>query len=143
MTAAVLLVHGEEDRLVPPRFTAQARRGPARRAAPSGTWPAPATATTTTSPAATAKMAYARRWEEFFKNYLPAIGRTLPMRLFLGSSVLPFNWPHAAEASGPLLRRTVTVMPASASGRDEARRSRVSSGTLPARAGRPGPRSRE
>ncbi len=37
-----------------------------------------------------------------------------------GSSVLPFSCPQAAEASGPLLRRTVTVIPASAIGRTNA-----------------------
>jgi uncharacterized protein len=71
VTAAVLLVHGEEDRLVPARFT---RRLAAVLPPRSAVWNVANAGHChhEDEPAATAKMAYARRWEEFFKNYLPA-----------------------------------------------------------------------
>src|SRR4029453_14861896 len=70
VTSPVLLVHGTEDRLVPPHFTE-------RLPAP----PPPHSPAVTAGaghchhddePEAMAKLAYARKWEEFFRNYLPA-----------------------------------------------------------------------
>ncbi len=71
VTAAILLVHGENDRLVPARFT---RRLAAALPPRSAVWNVAGAGHChhEDEPAAAAKMAYARRWEEFFKNYLPA-----------------------------------------------------------------------
>ncbi len=71
VTAAVLLVHGEDDRLVPPRFT---RRLAAALPPRSAVWNVAGAGHChhPDEPAATAKLAYARRWEEFFTTYLPA-----------------------------------------------------------------------
>ena len=81
-----------------------------RRAARSGTSRAPATAITTTSPR--------RRREARLRAALGGVLRDLPARPdgrgLAGPAVLPFSWPQAADASGPLLRRTVTVTRASA-----------------------------
>jgi len=68
-TAAVLLVHGEEDRMVPPRFNHElAAVLPPRSAiwnvAGAGHCHHP------DEPAASAKLAYARKWQEFFSTYL-------------------------------------------------------------------------
>ena len=70
VTAAVLLVHGEADRMVPPRFNHElAAVLPPRSAiwnvAGAGHCHHP------DEPAATAKIAYAKKWQEFFSNYLP------------------------------------------------------------------------
>ena len=71
VTAAILLVHGEDDRLVPQRFT---RRLAAALPPRSAVWNVAGAGHChhEDEPAATAKMAYARRWEEFFRTYLPA-----------------------------------------------------------------------
>lgn len=70
LSAAVLLVHGEDDRMVPPRFNHElAAALPARSAiwnvAGAGHCHHP------DEPAAAAKLAYARKWQEFFSTYLP------------------------------------------------------------------------
>ncbi len=71
VTAAVLLVHGEDDRLVPLRFT---RRLAAALPPRSAVWDVAGAGHChhADEPAAAARMAYARRWEEFFRTYLPA-----------------------------------------------------------------------
>jgi uncharacterized protein len=69
-SAAILLVHGEEDRLVPLRFTRElAAALPARGAV----WNVPGAGHChhDDEPEATAKLAYARKWQEFFGTYLP------------------------------------------------------------------------
>ena len=70
VSAAVLLVHGEEDRMVPPHFThdlaaALPPRSTVWNVAGAGHCHHP------DEPAAAAKLAYARRWQEFFNTYLP------------------------------------------------------------------------
>jgi hypothetical protein len=71
VTAAVLLVHGEDDRLVPLRFT---RRLAAALPPHSAVWNVAGAGHChhADEPAARAKLAYARKWEEFFRTYLPA-----------------------------------------------------------------------
>jgi pimeloyl-ACP methyl ester carboxylesterase len=71
VTAPILLVHGEDDRLVPLRFT---RRLAAALPPRSAVWNVAGAGHChhENEPAATAKLAYARKWEEFFKTYLPA-----------------------------------------------------------------------
>jgi len=71
VSAAILLVHGEDDRLVPARFTrklaaALPPRGAVWNVADAGH------CHHANEPEAVAKMAYGRRWEEFFRTYLPA-----------------------------------------------------------------------
>jgi len=70
VTAPILLVHGESDRLVPLRFT---RRLAAALPPRSAVWNVSGAGHChhADEPAATAKMAYARKWEEFFTNFLP------------------------------------------------------------------------
>jgi pimeloyl-ACP methyl ester carboxylesterase len=71
LTAAVLLVHGEDDRLVPARFTRElAAALPAR----SAIWNVAGAGHChhVDEPAAAAKLGYARKWSEFFGTYLPA-----------------------------------------------------------------------
>jgi len=71
VTAPILLVHGEADRLVPPRFT---RRLAAALPPHSAVWNAPGAGHChhADEPQAVARRAYERRWEEFFGTYLPA-----------------------------------------------------------------------
>jgi hypothetical protein len=71
VTAPILLVHGEDDRLVPPRFT---RRLAAALPPHSAIWNVAGAGHCHhgNEPQATARMAYVRRWEEFFRTYLPA-----------------------------------------------------------------------
>ena len=70
VTAPILLVHGEDDRLVPPRFT---RRLAAALPPRSTVWNVSGAGHChhENEPAAAAKLAYARRWEEFFRTFLP------------------------------------------------------------------------
>ncbi len=69
--APILLVHGDEDRLVPPRFT---ERLAAALPPHSGIWNVPGAGHCHhgDQPQAVAQRAYARKWEEFFTRYLPA-----------------------------------------------------------------------
>ncbi len=71
VTSPVLLVHGTEDRLVPPHFT---ERLAAALPPHSAVWNVNGAGHChhADEPEATAKLAYARKWEEFFRNYLPA-----------------------------------------------------------------------
>ncbi len=71
VTAPVLLVHGENDRLVPPRFTRELAAALPPR---SAVWSVAGAGHChhDDEPAATAKIAYARKWQEFFGTYLPA-----------------------------------------------------------------------
>ncbi len=71
VTAPVLLVHGEDDRLVPLRFT---RRLAAALPPRSAVWNVSGAGHChhANEPAAAAKKAYARRWKEFFTTFLPA-----------------------------------------------------------------------
>jgi pimeloyl-ACP methyl ester carboxylesterase len=71
VTAPILLVHGDADRLVPTRFT---RRLAAALPPHSGVWNAPGAGHChhADEPQAIARLAYERRWEEFFRTYLPA-----------------------------------------------------------------------
>ncbi len=70
VTAVVLLVHGQEDGLVPPRFMSRLEA-----ALPPGSavWRVPGAGHCHhgNEPAAVAREAYERRWEEFFRTYLP------------------------------------------------------------------------
>ncbi len=68
--APVLLVHGDEDRLVPPRFTMRLAAALPPR---SAVWNVSGAGHChhENEPAAAARMAYARKWEEFFGTYLP------------------------------------------------------------------------
>ena len=70
VTAPVLLVHGDGDRLVPPRFMSRLEA-----ALPPGSavWRVPGAGHChhADEPAAVARDAYARRWEEFFRTHLP------------------------------------------------------------------------
>jgi pimeloyl-ACP methyl ester carboxylesterase len=70
VAAPILLVHGENDRLVPARFT---RRLAAALPPRSAVWNVPGAGHCHhgDEPAATAKKAYARKWEEFFTTHLP------------------------------------------------------------------------
>lgn len=69
--APILLVHGAEDRLVPPRFT---ERLAAALPPHSGVWNVAGAGHCHhgNEPLAVARNAYARKWEEFFTKYLPA-----------------------------------------------------------------------
>ncbi len=70
VTAAVLLVHGEDDRLVPARFTRElAAALPARGAV----WSVSGAGHChhADEPQAAARLAYERKWAEFFGKYLP------------------------------------------------------------------------
>jgi pimeloyl-ACP methyl ester carboxylesterase len=71
VTAAVLLVHGEDDRLVPPRFMARLAAALPPR---SGVWNVAGAGHChhDDAPSAVSRKAYERRWEEFFRTYLPA-----------------------------------------------------------------------
>lgn len=71
VTAAVLLVHGEDDSLVPPRFMARLAAALPPR---SAVWKVAGAGHChhADQPAAIARQAYARRWEEFFRAYLPS-----------------------------------------------------------------------
>ncbi|MFY9551412.1 MAG: alpha/beta fold hydrolase [Thermoanaerobaculia bacterium] len=71
VTSAVLLVHGTEDRLVPPRFT---ERLAAALPAHSAIWNVRGAGHChhADEPEAVATLAYAKKWEEFFRTYLPA-----------------------------------------------------------------------
>lgn len=71
VAAPVLLVHGEEDRLVPPRFMRELAAALPPR---SAVWNVAGAGHChhDDEPAATAKLAYARKWREFFGTYLPA-----------------------------------------------------------------------
>ena len=71
VTAPILLVHGEGDRLVPIRFThALAAALPPR----SAVWNVSGAGHChhDNEPAAVAKLAYTRKWTEFFGTYMPA-----------------------------------------------------------------------
>lgn len=70
VTAAILLVHGEEDRLVPSHFT---RKLVAALPPRSSVWSVPGAGHChhENEPAAAARKAYERRWTEFFGAYLP------------------------------------------------------------------------
>jgi len=67
----VLLVHGEDDRLVPPRLMRELAAALPPR---SAIWNVAGAGHChhDDEPAATAKLAYARKWREFFGTYLPA-----------------------------------------------------------------------
>ena len=69
--APILLVHGADDRLVPPRFT---ERLAAALPPHSGVWNVSGAGHCHhgNEPQAVARKAYARKWEEFFTAYLPA-----------------------------------------------------------------------
>jgi len=71
VTAPVLLVHGEQDRLVPARFTRDLAAALPPR---SAVWNVAGAGHChhEDEPAAAAKLAYARKWAEFFGKYLPA-----------------------------------------------------------------------
>ena len=71
VAAPILLVHGDDDRLVPTRFT---RRLAAALPPRSSVWNVAGAGHChhDDEPAAKAKKAYARKWEEFFTNFLPA-----------------------------------------------------------------------
>ena len=101
------LVYGDADRLVPPLSSSAA-----------GGWPPEARY----SAAARGALPPPRRSREGRAGRIPApVGRVLPRPpagqcgrgAFRGSSVRPLSWPHAAAASGPRLRRTVTATPES------------------------------
>jgi len=70
VTAAVLLVHGEGDRLVPPRFTTRLAAALPPR---SVVWNVSGAGHChhDDSPARVSRSAYERRWEEFFRTHLP------------------------------------------------------------------------
>lgn len=70
VTAPILLVHGDGDRLVPARFTL---RLAAALPPHSAVWNVAGAGHChhADEPAAKAKLAYARRWEEFFGTYMP------------------------------------------------------------------------
>ena len=71
VTAPILLVHGDGDRLVPARFTrALAAALPPR----SAVWNVSGAGHChhADEPEAVAKLAYARKWTEFFSTYMPA-----------------------------------------------------------------------
>jgi len=71
VTAPVLLVHGEDDRLVPPRLMRELAAALPPR---SAIWNVAGAGHCHhgDEPAATARLAYARKWQEFFGTYLPA-----------------------------------------------------------------------
>jgi pimeloyl-ACP methyl ester carboxylesterase len=71
VTAQILLVHGEDDRLVPPRFT---RRLAAALPPRSAVWNVAGAGHChhDDEPAAVARRAYERKWTDFFTTYLPA-----------------------------------------------------------------------
>jgi pimeloyl-ACP methyl ester carboxylesterase len=71
VTAPVLLVHGEDDTLVPPRFMARLAAALPPR---SAVWNVAGAGHChhADQPAEVARQAYARRWEEFFRTYLPS-----------------------------------------------------------------------
>ncbi len=71
VTAPILLVHGEADRLVPLRFTRELAAALPPR---SAVWNVAGAGHChhDDEPAAAAKLAYARKWQEFFGTYLPA-----------------------------------------------------------------------
>ena len=71
VAAPVLLVHGDEDRLVPPHFTRELAAALPPR---SAVWNVAGAGHChhVDEPAAAAKLAYARKWQEFFGTYLPA-----------------------------------------------------------------------
>jgi pimeloyl-ACP methyl ester carboxylesterase len=71
VTAAVLLVHGQEDGLVPPRFMSRLAAALPPR---SAVWRVPGAGHChhDNEAAAVARAAYERRWAEFFRTYLPA-----------------------------------------------------------------------
>ena len=71
VTAPVLLVHGVEDRLVPPRLMHELAAALPPR---SAIWNVSGAGHChhDDEPAAMAKLAYARKWQEFFGTYLPA-----------------------------------------------------------------------
>ncbi|HTY41413.1 MAG TPA: alpha/beta hydrolase [Thermoanaerobaculia bacterium] len=71
VSAAILLVHGEEDRLVPLKFTHELASALPRL---SAVWNVPGAGHChhDDEPAASVKLAYARKWQEFFATYLPA-----------------------------------------------------------------------
>ena len=71
VAAPILLVHGTEDRLVPPHFT---ERLAAALPPHSAIWNVNGAGHChhADEPEAKAKLTYARKWEEFFRNYLPA-----------------------------------------------------------------------
>ncbi len=71
VTAPILLVHGDDDRLVPARFThALAAALPPR----SAVWNVSGAGHChhVDEPEAVARLAYARKWTEFFSTYMPA-----------------------------------------------------------------------
>jgi pimeloyl-ACP methyl ester carboxylesterase len=71
VTAPILLVHGEDDGLVPPRFHARLAAALPPR---SAVWNVAGAGHChhADEPAAVSRQAYARRWEEFFRTYLPS-----------------------------------------------------------------------
>jgi pimeloyl-ACP methyl ester carboxylesterase len=71
VSAPVLLVHGEADHLVPPRFNRELAAALPPRSALWSVGDA-GHCHHADEPAATARLAYARKWQEFFGTYLPA-----------------------------------------------------------------------
>ena len=71
VAAPVLLVHGEDDRLVPPRLMRELAAALPPR---SAIWNVAGAGHChhDDEPAAMAKLAYGRKWQEFFGTYLPA-----------------------------------------------------------------------
>jgi uncharacterized protein len=71
VTAPILLVHGTNDALVPPRFHARLAAALPPR---SAVWNVADAGHChhADEPSAVSRQAYARRWEEFFRSYLPA-----------------------------------------------------------------------
>jgi pimeloyl-ACP methyl ester carboxylesterase len=71
VTAAILLVHGEDDTLVPPRFMARLAAALPPR---SAVWNVAGAGHChhDDSPSVVSRKAYERRWEEFFTTYLPS-----------------------------------------------------------------------
>ena len=71
VTSPVLLVHGTEDRLVPPHFTERLAAALPPR---SAVWNVRGAGHChhADEPGVVARLAYARKWEEFFRAYLPA-----------------------------------------------------------------------
>src|SRR5262249_49013208 len=71
VTAPILLVHGEDDRLVPVRFTRELAAAPPPGRA-GGNVGGAGHCHHPDEPAASAKRGYARKWQDFFGTYLPA-----------------------------------------------------------------------
>ena len=125
VTAPILLVHGEDDRLVPLRFT---RRLAAALPPRSAVWnvgrrrPLPSRERARRDREEGLRPQVGGVLHELFAGLRPDLPAVAGFRR-RGSSVLPFNCPHAAEASGPLLRRTVTAGESFGDERTRAKRS--------------------